>query len=282
MKIKKRQKKVLDRFKCERLSAREENRDLIRSFYTVRPNTLTKYLLGPAWEEDKSGQSAVYIIKSPKKKVAMYFSLKCGGLFRPLDEEAIKDKVQKKERLFRAAATPDDWEQAKEILKDVSDEKELKEFIKDLIEAKQLYADLLEDRAKDENDWINRVHKTFPAVELAQFCVNDEVREEWAALGFTQPLGTVLFWKFVVPRMCKIQKRVGCQYAYLFAADQSEDGRLVNYYDSSLHFKKTDELATTKPSYDFFCEFMCQELEDIKKRRKAFFANFNPDKKDVV
>ena len=276
MEITKEQRKVLDRFSCERLTAHKRNKKLIKSFYTVRKNSLTGYLQKDAWREDKEKKNAVYIIKTPTGKVAMYFSLKCGGLFRHLDEEGMKKKKGQLDSLKSSIEVG----QAKEFLKEAAGGMDVMDYLEKLLKAKEVHSLLVRDRETDGNDWINRVHETYPAVELAQFCVNDGARKEWKKLGFTQPLGTVMFWKFVVPRMCKLRKHAGCQYAYLFAADLSEDGRLVSYYDSSLQFKKTDQLSTTKPSYDFLCEFMCQELKDIKKRRKEFFEQFNPDLED--
>ena len=255
---------------------RKCNKDLIRSFYNDRTDSLTQYLQESAWKEDKKGKNAVYLIKTPKGKAAMYFSLKCGGLFRPLDEEALERKLEKGDQL-QTLASVFGKEQAKKIWEAASDGEDVIEFLCSLAWARKMHSRLTGDRETDENGWINRVYKTYPAVELAHFCVNDGARKEWKKIGFTQPLGTVMFWKFVVPHMCRLREHAGCQYAYLFAADLSDDGRLVNYYDSSLQFKKTYELATTKPSYDFLCEFMCQKLKGIEQRRKEFFNQFNPD-----
>lgn len=61
-----------------------------------------------------------------------------------------------------------------------------------------------------------------------------------------------------------------------------EDGTLVNYYDVALKFKKRQDVGTNKPYYDFCCEFMCQQINQMKSRRKEFFDNFNIDKDDIL
>lgn len=39
-------------------------------------------------------------------------------------------------------------------------------------------------------------------------------------------MGECVFWHIVVPKLKAIQEIAGCQYVYLFAADQSYDGEL--------------------------------------------------------
>lgn len=60
--------------------------------------------------------------------------------------------------------------------------------------------------------------------------------------------------------MAQVQKNIGCQYAFLFAADLSEDGSLINYYNVTLHFDQPEHIGANKPYYDFCCRFMCQEI----------------------
>jgi hypothetical protein len=44
-----------------------------------------------------------------------------------------------------------------------------------------------------------------------------------------------------------------------------------------MNFRIPDNLATTKPVYDFACKFMCNEVANLEAQRIAFFENFNPD-----
>ncbi len=79
-----------------------------------------------------------------------------------------------------------------------------------------------------------------------------------------------------------VQAIVGCEYAFLFAADLSEEGSLVNYYEVSLKFQKRLDVGTNKPFYDFCCDFMCQDVNDMRKNRQLFFENFNIDQDDII
>ena len=70
---------------------------------------------------------------------------------------------------------------------------------------------------------------------------------------------------------------MGCEYAFLFAADDSKDLSLVRYYKTQLGFADEGEKATAKPLYDLSCRFMYQEAETIAVRCEEFFENFNSE-----
>lgn len=103
----------------------------------------------------------------------------------------------------------------------------------------------------------------------------------WKTTSLPQPLGVVVFWNFIVPRICEVQNVVGCKYAFLFAADLSEDGSLINYYQTALHFEAPEDIGTSKPFYDFTCKFMCQTVNHLLQAQKDFFDNFNPDEDTI-
>ena len=44
-----------------------------------------------------------------------------------------------------------------------------------------------------------------------------------------------------------------------------------------MNFRIPNDLATTKPVYDFACKFMCNEVALLEAQKQAFFDNFNPD-----
>jgi hypothetical protein len=96
------------------------------------------------------------------------------------------------------------------------------------------------------------------------------------------PLGEVMFWYYIAPIIYKTQETIGCQYVFLFAADSSIDGTLVNYYDVSLKFQKPEDVGISKPFYDYLCVFMCQEISHLREYRNNFFGNFNPDETEPV
>ena len=90
-----------------------------------------------------------------------------------------------------------------------------------------------------------------------------------------------MFWQFVEPKIREIRKLVGCEYIYLFAAENGKTGSLTDYYEE-LGFAIQRDIRVTKPKYDFTCEFMCQEVTSLRNRRNDFFRNYNkprPEKK---
>ena len=95
-------------------------------------------------------------------------------------------------------------------------------------------------------------------------------------------LGEVVFWKKIVPKFFEVQNIVGCEYAFLFAADLSEDRTLINYYDVILKFEIDPDVGTNKPFYDFTCAFMCQKLSVMKENQESYFNNFNIDEDDDI
>lgn len=105
------------------------------------------------------------------------------------------------------------------------------------------------------------VNSTIPAIEIAQFCVN----EKWAEKCKTKGFGSVVFYKYILPLIKEISTHVGCRYIYLYAADDTEDETLVRYYES-LGFKKVsgEEYCHVFPQYDALCTLMFAPLSKYK------------------
>ncbi len=72
--------------KLERLTANEENERLVKSFSCQRNPHLADHLKYTAWNEDKEGETAYYIVREDSK-VLFYFSLRCNALVEPFTEE---------------------------------------------------------------------------------------------------------------------------------------------------------------------------------------------------
>lgn len=253
---------------------------------------MVEYLQRLAWDEDNEGKTAFYLIKSPDDEVAMFFSLKCGALFDPLEEAAIERRAEILKNQLRILQGIDGDGKEREIAiqlleqfrlgKDIPIEK-IKQRIKtDARQMKNILAQIDYDKKHEGNSKIVRVGNTYPGIELVHFCSNDLTKERWKALGLKHPMGEVMFWHHIAPIIYGIQDVIGCQYVFLFAADASEDGLLVNYYNVALKFEQPTEVATNKPRYDLCCEFMCQEISKLKKNRQEYFDNFNPDIGDVI
>lgn len=150
-----------------------------------------------------------------------------------------------------------------------------------------------------------RTENSYAAVELVHFCAYDPV--DWSQFSpymskterkrikleqncvvrqwhnqnmDVQSIGRAIFWKFVEPAIQEIRNIVGCEYVYLFAADNSggREGQLIQLY-KDLGFDFRTDLHVTKPFYDFQCYFMCQEVTALRNRKNAFFRNYNSTEK---
>lgn len=285
MQITEEQQQILNSLVCERLSSNENNLRLVDTFCNVRNGSLEHTLKNEAYEEDEAGNIAYYLIKDKDENILFYFSIKCGILYDLFGEEV---KLRKINDLFLFLV---------ELEKDPSSTKEDKETIASILESirarkglvkKELSKishikknQIIEDLAKESEDNLKRVGKTFAGVEIVHFCANDNYRPSWEKLNIKQKMGTVVFWHFLIPKICELRKIVGCEYLFLFAADLTPDELLVNYYKSNLGFKDSNEYGTAIPLYDYACKFMHQELKDIEERRNNFYLEFNPDEESI-
>ena len=285
MQITEEQQQILNSLVCERLSSNENNLRLVDTFCNVRNGSLENTLKNEAYEEDEAGNIAYYLIKDKDENILFYFSIKCGILYDLFGEE---EKLRKINDLFLFLV---------ELEKDPSSTKEDKETIASILESirtrkglvkKELSKishikknQIIEDLEKESEDNLKRVGKTFAGVEIVHFCANDNYRPSWEKLNIKQKMGTVVFWHFLIPKICELRKIVGCEYLFLFAADLTPDELLVNYYKSNLGFKDSNEYGTAIPLYDYACKFMHQELKDIEERRNNFYLEFNPDEESI-
>lgn len=290
-KITDKQRRIIEKFSCERLSSNPENKNLIKNFVSEKGSSLVEYLHNWAWDEDIEGKAAYYLVKSPENEIALFFSLKCGALFDPLDEKIIEQNAKRLQEILQAVQGINKNGKEKELAiqilegfrsgQDIPIE-QIKANIKvNAQQAQELLKSLSYDK-KHENEQIIRVGHTYPGIEIVHFCANDLVRDTWKSFNINHPMGEVMFWRYISPIIYEIQDRIGCQYAYLFAADTSTDGILINYYDVALKFERPTNVGTNKPSYDLCCKFMCQEVNELRKNRKEYFDNFNPDVGDII
>ena len=276
MKITEEQKKVLDSFSCERLAGKLENMRIVEDFYNSRNPQLEQNLKDKAYEEDENNTTAYYVIKDEEGSVVFYFSLKCGMLY---DEIVEAEKYQQLQDIYNLLVKK---------LTDESTSEDKKEVIKELLESfrskKGLTKKSLERVFRTEEVPFDKIFKgnqrhvgkTYSGVEIVHFCINDGYREKWEALNMPQRLGSIIFWKFIIPQVECLLEIVVCEYIFLFAADLSEDESLVNYY-RELGF--TDSLVhhVAIPLYDLACKFMHQETNQLIEKQKRFFEDFNPD-----
>lgn len=258
------QKAILDRFTCERLSARSENLYEIQDFYSRRGEGLVNSLLSRGWLSDTRGIIAYYLIRNPEGEIVMFFSLKCGVLFDPDYAarylERFRDKLEKDNALarwYRALdGDPVDQHYFERQHRRMGAEK-FDEFVETLL--------IKSDKKQEPNQKIIRVSASRPAIELVEFCANDRTKNSWDRCGFPsyRKMGETLFWYFIVPKMLEVNSLIGSEFVYLFAADSTANGSLTNYYREKLHFNSMTQLGTIKPSYDFNCFFMGNRLRSI-------------------
>ncbi len=285
MQITEEQQQILNSLVCERLSSNENNLRLVDTFCNIRNGSLEHTLKNEAYEEDEAGNIAYYLIKDKDENILFYFSIKCGILYDLFGEE---EKLRKINDLFlflvelekNPSSTKEDKETIASILESIRTRKGLVK--KELSKISHIKKNqIIEDLAKESEDNLKRVGKTFAGVEIVHFCANDNYRPAWEKLNIKQKMGTVVFWHFLIPKICELRKIVGCEYLFLFAADLTPDELLVNYYKSNLGFKDSNEYGTAIPLYDYACKFMHQELKDIEERRNNFYLEFNPDEESI-
>lgn len=283
MRITEEQQEILESLVCERLSRNPANMREIDRFFNSKNDKLVERLLNEAYSEDEEDKIAYYLVKDKEGHILFYFSLKCGQLYdKHLDFDLFKLLGELYDGLLKMKSEPDisqeDLIVIDKVLEEIRSRKGvLKEDLKKITKKNQSIDDF-EKVFKDDAD---KVGATFSGIEIVQFCSNEDSLVYWKKYGVNQKLGVVVFWQFIVPIIIKIKELIGCEYLFLFAADDSEDENLVNYYKSWLKFESSDERSAATPVYDLTCKFLYQETCSLKEKRDNFFKNFNPDE-DVV
>ena len=268
---------ILNSFTCERLTTNPMNLHKIQNFLSYRGPGLVNALRNFGWEADRSGTTAYYVIKNSTGQIVMFFSLKCGSLFDPGYVKRFAEEFSETQQLWNM------WNQARRgdeaaqqylvelegLLGKEEFDKRLRNLETDFIVQRSMYREIKADKRNEPSDKIIRVDKAHAAIELVEFCANDRTRSSWEAAFNDQlvtrrnTMGKVFFWWFIVPKMIEISQLIGCEYAYLFAADDDPDGDLVRYYEDALHFRKLTHLGTIKPYYDMNCFFMGRRLFSV-------------------
>lgn len=270
-------------FSVERLTAKAENKDLIKSFKAPEKGfKLGEYLHEKAWTDDLEGETKVYLIKDDKGFLVAFFSVKCGLLYDSHEYEKLKGDELEFVNLV--------VEQYEMNLPDKGDiiqayydcydqiEDERKDKLMEI--AFQRYDDSEEVRTSKDGSSIKRVHETFSAIEIAHFCKNDCYEYNMDNMMGVS-LGSGLFWEKIIPKIKEAISIVGCKYLYLFAADNSDYKKvrsLVRYYKDDFKFDEIQDLMIIKPDYDRKCQAMIQDVLEIERDGIAFWARYKNDK----
>lgn len=206
---------------------------MIESFYIEREKEinenaskygcigLEQFLKRSAWEDDINGLGKFYLIKDRKTKMIAAYFGLKAGMISTKDIEASSDEESQ-------LAT-----------------KREKQRIKTLIEGYM------------------PIRESLPGIELSHFAINDNFRQ---ALSIEtgkdiHGLGEYFYPKFIYPIIIDVARKIGVRYLYLYAADNSFDGKLVDYYRKtmqleSLQASKNKRLKPMRSDYDNNCIFM--------------------------
>lgn len=262
------QKDYIDSLICERLSENSDNLRNVDYFDNFRNPHLVTTIQNEAYEQDETGEVAFYVVRDPNKPdvILCYFSLKTGILFDKIGELEILEAKKKLNLLVKKKKSLNPSADLDLLDKDIDNQiSEIKSFLKKNFEI---------DKNDDEH---KRVAKTYSAIELTHFCVNDKAREIWDStlMGERNRIGITVFWSKIVPIILAAAKHVGIKYLYLFAADESEDEVLINHYVSFMSFGRNKKLYTALPIYDFGCTLLIQDIQTLKGNQLLFFNEFN-------
>jgi hypothetical protein len=266
-------------FHVERLTSEVDNRDLIRYFEAPKKGfKLGEYLHEKAWTDDLEGETKVYLIKDDKGFLVAFFSVKCGLLYDNHEYEKLKgDELEfvnlVLEQYKMGLPEGNDTIQAYYNYYDqIADER--KDMLIEV--ALQQYDEYEEVRMSQDGSSIKRVHETYSAIEIAHFCKNVHYKYDINTMQGVS-LGSGLFWMKIIPKIRQAISVVGCKYLYLFAADNSdyeETKSLIRYYKDDFKFDELQNLMIIKPDYDRKCLAMIQEVSEIERDEKAFWARY--------
>lgn len=227
--------------------------------------------------DDLNGTLASFVILSPNGIPLGFFSLRCGELF----EETSVRKMQichnayialhvlLEERSTPGTYQKDDLIVAMNYIRQANDEGLGFDDFEPLVGKKEAWT---YDDVIDAGKEVKKVFKSFPAIELKLFGINSSADGYWKTLGFPEDkkLGETLFWTKVVDSIRNILATVGCQYLYLFAADEEAEGQLVQYYRVRLGFDSDIKLSANKPRFDWESQFLFQDIDSLFKGQERF------------
>lgn len=282
MRITKDQESILNGFKCVRASSIEPSR--LNSICGPiidgknRSSLIDHFRNSKHLEDDREGALASYVILNNSGDVLSFFSIRCGELFEKVDHQKMILGHNALIGMNILRTTPDISEEDRnKALQAIEDALNAGLSIDDFVFYAGKKHTYLGDVSKEPSSEVSRVSVVYSGVELKFFGINDNARPFWKSLNLPRKMGETLFWHFIVPKIEKLREIVGCQYMYLFAADQEADGHLVTYYRTVLHIDAPSRLASNKPYFDYKSMFLYQDINRLYEHRRLFLDSFNPD-----
>ena len=261
-------------FYPEILTSNQVNQQLINDFVaTSEGKGLEDYLKNKAWKADLEGETRVYLVKDQNSSIALFFSIKCGLLYKKYQYDDLEsDKLDFVNMLVDAMLQKDNDTLSNYYNSGMYDLKEMEYLFKIASHRIDLK---MEDKELQDNKYTLKVEECYTAIEIHHFCRNSmyKINEQ---IGI--PLGFGLFWEVIVPLVYDITNQVGCKYLYLFAADKSaneEVKKLVQYYKNELKFSDVEDMMLIKPYYDKGCLGLVQTVSDLQYNRDAVWEEFS-------
>lgn len=287
-------------FRLELLTADKANEKLLQDFAASKQGKgLEKFLKESAWTEDRNGATKVYLVKDKKGDIVFFFALSAGLLYQAIEDDdyILSEKEREIVKLCiecqlddTSTLTPDEVFGWYEDEQETFDKEHLMKIINEKMDVK---LEAKQDQSlTDKNVSIMRVAKTFPGIVLTHFCKNQNYSFP-EKISF--PLGFYVFWEIIVKKVLEISEYLGCQYLYLFAADNTEEAsitgatslyeyiyadvfdeeegdapyKLVEYYKNELKFEEVQRLTILKPFYDFHCFSLVQPIAKLLENKEA-------------
>lgn len=285
MQIREDQESILSGFRCKRV--RELDRKCLGSIVGPKIGGEQISIIPDLFrsdehlQDDASGALASYVITNRENEIMMFFSIRCGELFENVDHE----KMILGHNAYVGILSMSDtkisqakYDKAMQAVKAALDAGLSVDDFQYYAKKKRVY---LDDASKEPVKEVSRVLSVYSGVELKFYGINANAIRYWKSLNMPKKMGETLFWRFVIPKLEELREVVGCQYLYLFAADQEAEGSLVTYYKTVLHMNSTVHLSSNKPVFDYNSMFLYQEIEELTERKRIFFENFNPDYDDI-
>ncbi|MDE7210685.1 MAG: hypothetical protein K2O03_04480 [Lachnospiraceae bacterium] len=267
-------RRFFQNFYPEILTSKQGNKQLVNEFVaTGEGKSLEDYLKNKAWKADLEGETKVYFVKDQDGSVALFFSIKCGLLYKNYQYDGLEsDRLDFVNMLVEAMLQKDTELLNRYYDSGMYDFQEMDRLFKIANRRVDLK---MEDKELQDNKYTLKVEECYSAIEIHHFCRNSMYKKD-GKTGI--PLGFGLFWEVVVPLVCDITNKIGCKYLYLFAADQTSSGdvkKLVQYYKNDLKFSDVEDMMLIKPYYDKGCLGLVQAVSDLQYNRNAVWEEFS-------
>ena len=154
------------------MTSNQKNKDVIREFYSQRNNnTLGEYLRNKAWDEDLDGETRIYLVKDSIGCVVLFFSLKCGLLFRKNQYDKLEEDERSFVDMLVKAKQEDDQETINNYYEygsaEFLDIDRLFKIADKRIDSKN------ETRELGDGQYTLKVEECFSGIELRHFCKNE-------------------------------------------------------------------------------------------------------------